>query len=285
MSRNKTILLAVFTVILGFMSISCSAAKNLTGSQSGQTTANRTKESTLKKEVLEVLVPKYAAWNGVEINGKLKMSGLPLSPSLRIYMQQGSRISMSIRVPLLGEVGRIEIDGDSLVAVNKMKGTYVEASLTNALLEYPGLLSDVQSVLLGRVVVLQKGELNRDNANGLGFSSYEQPFPADGIKRWQLTYPAKGEADDYRYTYIVNSRAETEELKVELLSKKTEISLDTEYNGESRNVAVAIKRDAKVNNFILALDSPNFNVSPMAPLRINPGWQRVSFSQFIKGMI
>ena len=101
---------------------------------------------------VEVEWPDYDDWDVVTLEGKLKMKILPLSPSVKIFMQNNALISASLRAPFLGEVGRLEVTPEKLLIVNKMNKTYVEEDLRGR-----GVIGDkvlgikeVQDLLLGR---------------------------------------------------------------------------------------------------------------------------------------
>ena len=92
-------------------------------------------------------------WETVNIQGKLKMKGLPLSPGLKIFMTKDSLIDISVRAPFVGEAVRIEITSDSVTAVNKMNKTYIKESIGEYTRFYPGALSNIQDLLLGQFFI------------------------------------------------------------------------------------------------------------------------------------
>lgn len=87
---------------------------------------------------VDSITASWEAWTSVGISGKFRMAGLPLSPSVKIYMVRDSSIFISLRAPLVGEVGRAEIADSTLLVVNKMNKTYVEEPIARALAYYPG---------------------------------------------------------------------------------------------------------------------------------------------------
>lgn len=89
----------------------------------------------------------------ISIRGKLKMQGLPVSPSLQIFMVPDSLIDISIRAPFVGEAGRMVITPDTAIVVNKMNKTFVKESITDFLKFYPGDISDLQKLLLAQVFI------------------------------------------------------------------------------------------------------------------------------------
>lgn len=63
-------------------------------------------------------------WKVVTLQGKFKMQGLPLSPSVKIFMERDSLIDLSLRAPFVGEVGRLMMTPDSILIINKMSKSF-----------------------------------------------------------------------------------------------------------------------------------------------------------------
>lgn len=104
------------------------------------------------EEKVEILLPE--PYEKVTLQGKLKMTGLPVSPSLRIFMQRDSLISISARAPFVGEAIRIDIFTDSLIAINKLNKTYLTLSGRDKVRGLSSLkLNDMQDLLLGRLFI------------------------------------------------------------------------------------------------------------------------------------
>lgn len=96
----------------------------------------------------EVEWPDYQPWTVVRIQGKLKMKGMPVSPTLKIFMQRDSLVDISMRAPFVGEAGRLTVTPDSVIVVNKMNKTYAQESIPES--PIPLGINDVQDLLLGR---------------------------------------------------------------------------------------------------------------------------------------
>ncbi len=76
-------------------------------------------------------------------------------------MKRGESLMISVRVPLKGEVARLEADKDSVLVVNKLNNTYVRESLEQASKLADITLSDLQDVFIGRVFIAGKGTLTK----------------------------------------------------------------------------------------------------------------------------
>lgn len=108
----------------------------------------------------EQITSDYTAWQSVELRGKIAMSGLPLKPSVRIFMLNSARIMISVAAPFIGEAARIELTRDSLLVVDKLHGIYGRESIGELFPQSPYILSTIQNVILGRVGCLRSGELS-----------------------------------------------------------------------------------------------------------------------------
>ena len=59
---------------------------------------------------------------------------------------------------------RADVDTDSVLVVNKLAKTYAREPVQRLLEFYPYFIGDVQSLLLGRIIILGAGELDLHNA-------------------------------------------------------------------------------------------------------------------------
>ena len=98
---------------------------------------------------------------------------------------------ISVRVPLKGEVARLEADKDSVLVVNKLNNTYVRESLEQASKLADITLSDLQDVFIGRVFIAGKGTLTKKDgkradlyADGDGFLVVPSGQPEDSMFRY-----------------------------------------------------------------------------------------------------
>lgn len=116
----------------------------------------------VKSDTISAMTRDWIEWRSVAISGKVKMEGLPVTPSVKIWMERDSLIRISLRAPFVGEVGRVEINDSVLLLVNKMNHSYSEEPLERALAYYPGGISDIQELLLGRIVIPGSGLLRSE---------------------------------------------------------------------------------------------------------------------------
>lgn len=242
----------------------------------------------IRKEALDSILPHYSDWGSAELSGKLRLAKLPLSPTLRIYMKKGEQISISVRAPFIGEAGRIEIDKDSILAVNRMKRVYCAESIAGIQYDYPDIISDVQALLLGRVVVMNAGQLSARNADFLDFSE----VAADGsevsetfaAKAWNLDFPkGRSEADEFGYTYRINGAGLVESLRLFLESRDLALSLDYQYPDKSRVLDISLEADgARKFSAEVEFNPVKWGATPPAPVKIDSRYRQVDIRAFIK---
>lgn len=111
-------------------------------------------------------------WKMVETSGKLKMSVLPLSPSVKIWMKRGESVVLSVRAPFIGEAARIEFDRDSITMVNKTRKVYCRETTASALKSWPAAINELQNILMGRMAVFGYGDFTNELVDN--FSIYPQ---------------------------------------------------------------------------------------------------------------
>ena len=229
-----------------------------------------------QKEFLQKVIARYKDWRSVELNGKLQMSRLPVSPSLKIYMERGSKIFISIRAPFMGEVGRLQIDGPSVTAVNKLKKVYVQEDLSALLgVSIPMKVEDVQDVLLARVFLTGSGTLSAADMNLC--SVYDE---SDCMLLVPDQQPAGGSV---RYGYTLDFDGNILDTYVTTVSENYAALLEYSSKGKKTEIDVSIQLKNKTYEALLQLDEPKWNPSKhMEPVEINTSWRRVSLSGFLK---
>lgn len=120
-----------------------------------------------EKRLIERIADSYTDWQRASWSGKLSSDRLPVSVTMKVYMEKGKLTMISLRAPLFGEVARVEIDPDSLVVANKMKHTYYSRQLSEISAMAPDLTEDVQALLLGRMFAIGCGQLGKSCADAV----------------------------------------------------------------------------------------------------------------------
>lgn len=225
--------------------------------------------------VVERITTNYSAWNNVEFSGKLKTQKLPISPTIKLYMERDSLIQLSLRAPLLGEVGRITIDNNRIQAVNKMKRVYADESTDNLLEIYPNLISDLQSLLLARVVILGQGELTA--------ADYDNVEVEGDLEGGYMLLPNLEEnALKFNYGYLINGNGRTKAL-VAYLPANLNIELIYTYLNNGLQIGVTIDDKGKQDKGDVEFSSVKWGGSRMSPLKVM-NYKKVSVKEFIKSL-
>lgn len=229
-----------------------------------------------KNAVLDSISSRWEEWETAGISGKLRMNGLPISPGVKIFMQRDSCISISLRAPLMGEIARGEIAGDTLLLVNKMGKTYVKESLAQVLANYPGSISDIQNLLLGRPVFPGIGLPSSQNAGDLEiFRESDTQYsmvPADSCG-----------IEGFSYGYLFNDDWTPEALLVLPLAKEeTVVAVSYQFTPGGYDITVTYENPEKNKSGTLQLDYPQWDASPISPVKINKSFRQLDFPAFMK---
>ncbi len=132
------------------------------------------------------IISRYSKpWSDLSMQGKLIFEGLPVKPTVKIYMKRNESIILSARASIFGEVARIEMNNDSLTFINKHTKKYTSVNLKPFSSQYPDMLSDFQDLLLGEIAYPGHGRLTADLAAKSEWS-YEEDLiflaPSDDLQ-------------------------------------------------------------------------------------------------------
>lgn len=165
----------------------------------GQEALGRKESRKLAEEISSC----YTLWNKVAIDGKLNCDMVPVPVTMKIFMERGVQTLISLRAPFVGEAVRVEVDKDRVLVVNKMKKLYTELYTE----QYPELLDWMQSLLLGRIVLIGEGELSKKNSGEVEIYdvSESEKLREEGAPNWLIIPDAKKSPDWLSYGYSVNS--------------------------------------------------------------------------------
>lgn len=215
------------------------------------------------EKVAQEICGGYKSWKTASWQGKVRTDMLPISPTMKVYMRKGELTLISLRVPLMGEVGRIEIDNDSVLVVNKMKRRYWSKPIAGVV-DMPGLADALQSMLLGRVALIGYGELSKKTARYAQFFELGEmgwlivPEIPEGVEGGVYGYAV---APDGSLTNIVVTEGKPRSESADSGSKS---AADAEADADDRSFSLAVditygrKGDADAN---IALTSKKMNIS------------------------
>lgn len=248
-----------------------------------------------KKEKRQLLTEASAdapSWSELSLKGKLQTDLLPLSPSVKVYMQRDSLLIMSFSAPFVGEAARIEIDPDSITAVNKMKRTVAKAPIRDLRALMPGSLGELQDFLTGRVVIYGQGLLRSDLSSGLDcYPVYDEETDptsgetvvAEGMEPegWLIMPRTDWQPDGARYGYVLDTELRPASMVVELDDSDDYAQIDYEYKGDQTLFAISTAHGPMTLEADLTL-SPTDKVQPMQRLEIGGKYTRVPMKKLLK---
>lgn len=228
------------------------------------------------KMVIDSISSRWGDWDKVSISGKFKMAGLPLSPSVKVYMQRDSSIFISLRAPLMGEVGRAEVIDSTLLIVNKMNKTYVEEPIEKALAYYPGGISDLQNLLLGRAVMPGYGPLSPDIAEIAELYGEE-----DGSTTLIATEEARLEGFNYGYSFTPDCLLQAL-MVLPLDHPDVAVTLSYEYYEKGYDMEFVYQSEKRNYRATLELNEPDTDGNPMNPIKIGNNFKKLDLADFWK---
>lgn len=236
------------------------------------TVAGKTRDT----EAIRTILSNYTPWTNVEFSGKLHYEKLPVKPTVKIYMEKDELIQISLRAPLVGEVGRIEMTRDSLLAVNKMNKTYCRESLDRIEQTLPGALSYVQSFLLGRVIVPGRGELDASNA-----AAYD--FITDTEGGWMLVPSGNSPTDivGASYGYSISPQGRTRALLVNVDGKGISAGAIYDYTGGGVSISLSVDTPRKDIAGSIDFDSVKWGGKRMSPVNLGGKYRQTGIRQFV----
>lgn len=220
------------------------------------------------------LTSTYTDWNSCELSGKLYMDGLPLNPSVKIYMEKGRKLMLSIRASILGEVGRIEISDGNILAVNKLKKVYVWEKVSNLMGGLPITVSDIQDALLGRAFLIGEGTLSMNNYALATIECYD----SDNWIIVPLSRP-QGLHADYGFSADGNARLR---MLFAVYGNDLTGSLEYAYQGKKTDITFTFTEGTKGMDARLSLDAPKWNATAMGSFKPDKNYRKVGINEFLK---
>lgn len=223
----------------------------------------------------EIAYPAPQVWNTVKVDGKLKMKGLPLSPGLKIYMERESLIDISVRAPLIGEAVRIIVTPDTLLAVNKIKKTYIQEGIGNYLKYYPGAIGDLQSLLLAKFFMpgFDLGEVELDELVDIVYNSGQYNVIPKGAARME----------GIKYGYVVDDQFNPLMVMV-FPENRPDIEIDAiyQYGLQGYDLNLVCTDQDKLYDATLEMKLPEWNAEAPKGIELGKKYRKVSINEFLR---
>lgn len=229
-----------------------------------------------KKALVDSVASAWDDWSSVTLEGKLKMPGLPLTPSVKMYMERDSCIMISLRAPLFGEVGKAEITDSTILVVNKMKKVYVEESIDSLRAIYPGDLADLQEIFLGRISFPNLGLLSHDFEESIDVFVDEEGFFS------LVTNDDSAKYEDVSYGYVVSPDYWPVALLVLPENKPdTSVTFSFDFFEEGYDLIFSYQSDRKNLRAVMEFNEPDWTGKPMDKIKLGSKYRRVDLHEFL----
>ena len=157
--------------------------------------------------------------------------------------------------------------------MNKYKKTYVRESAEAAMSRDRGLLDQVQSLLLGRIVILGKGELS------MGLLK-DVLFERQNNGEWIVVPNREGEESGLQYGYVVNANGRTQVLYGMMQGRTETATLTYDYSGGGMELGLDLQLPKKRIEGQLDFSSVKWGGNRMSPINLDR-YQKVTFSEFV----
>lgn len=222
------------------------------------------------------MMTRYVEWKSVEFSGKISLDILPISVSLKMYMEKNQLIQLSLRAPFLGEIGRIDITPQEILLVNRYNKTYACESMSNIIELVPDALEDVQCLFLGRVVVPGCGQLNENNLSLVTF------YGDTADNQW-VVYPDMMPRDGtFDYGYLIDPNGRTNSFYAAVSNKKGSALIKYLYSNNSMRMDVNVDWGKKNFDGSLDFSSIRWGGTPMADVNLSGDYRQLPINVFFK---
>lgn len=263
-------------LLLCLTAASCSGSKNAAKEpdlSAGVATSSQNVPDS--KEILDAVCVQYIPWHEVSLQGKISMDGLPLDPSVKIYMIRDKQLLISVRAPIVGEVARVEIADGELLLVNRMKKTYTRTSLDKLLSRLDMTLENIQDIFLGRVFVLGQGTLSSQTYDSVSaIKSQNKEILILPVKQSPIAAYGFTISPEYRLSSLF---AETTDGVYNALA-----NYKWQHDTDKKDIILTITAGDIVFKPIFSFQAPDFTPKPLERIKINPKWKEVSIKDLMQ---
>ena len=221
---------------------------------------------------LKALAGTYTSWERMSLDGSLSIKELPLDPSVKIYMERGKLLILSLRVPLLGEVGRAEIAADTALVVNRRGKCYTKIPTASLLNRVGVSLSDFQDLLLGRVFLAGSAPLAKDNVD---------LFQVSEAAGGNFIVTPRKQRDDAEYGFTLYPDGKM--LLAVAFTTDEAYLLQSQYSYKNSDTSLSLDITAGKRHYngTLTYGAPDLKAKPMERISLNPKWKAVSLAKLV----
>lgn len=229
-----------------------------------------------KYQIVDSLTNGYYDWDAISMSGKLSSPMLPLTASLKVYMEKDSLVVITVSAPLVGEAARIEIDPDRALVVNKLKNSYSIVEMNDIESICPGGIEAVQNLLLARVSVIGSGELSSGDCSNI------EIYDA-GEDLWMLLPNQEIETAPFVYYYVLDKNP-LELDRFTVLAQDGDSQIDCFYTINERNTIINFITLVNGRNLEaqLQLNNPDTKVKPISRFELTSKYRQTDLKGILK---
>lgn len=215
-------------------------------------------------------------WQELSMQGKLTFDGLPVRPTVKIYMERGKSVIMSARASILGEVARVEIDRDSVTLINKHSKTYTAFPIGTYLKDYPGGICDIQDILLGQIAIPGAGRLTQELAQRAQWIGIPEQgtliYPEKSLQFSKSDYGFVADPDDWHLKAFALGLPEAEAF----------LETGYLYGEDGWTLGLKITLRDKPMQGEMQLSYPDYAPTPLQPTDAGARYRKVDIKQLLK---
>lgn len=208
-------------------------------------------------------------WTTVQLTGKIKLEGIPMSMSTKIFMRKNSELIMSVAAPFMGEVCRIELDTDSLLLVNKMKNCYYKGKIPSEIFDKLCSINNIQNFLLGRPFLLDYGELTADMAELVETYIVEDYYMLTPIEQ----------SDKGWFGFLFLNSGELCQIVGSSHDEQTYVEVDYERDDKGFNMFINMNKNESRLKIDLLFNSPQWEAESLKPIILSSRFREVGLKE------
>lgn len=190
-------------------------------------------------------------------------------------MKKGEEITMSVRAPFIGEVGRARIKGEEVLVVNKLKKVYVKERLGEFFTDLPVTLADLQNLLLARAFVAGNGELSTSLVSKCDFYAVDNGW---------LCVPKEPIGGTVNYGFSFNSDNKLELATAVPDGTSIVATGSYSYSGKKTRIDIEFTYGSKGYDATLTLNAPEYGAKGMDEIKLDGKYRKVTVKEFLKSL-
>lgn len=264
----------IYTLFIISLFVNCKSSANTISTDSISEQNSNAPEVTDARDCLPLIASRYTPWQAVKLSGKVKMAGLPIKPSTKIYMEKDKEILVSVSVPFMGEVGRIELTEDSIFTVNKMKNVYAKESVESLFETFDLSIGNLQDMILARVFTLEEGTLTPYSHD------YVEAYSDKIEEGWYILPTSQPEFFNYGFKTYTDGKLAL--LIINATTVEARVDADYVQEGSNTQITLSVEYNGSQEEATLSYGTVDYNPDKMQRLSISSKWKKVGLKTFLK---